>query len=432
MQHMRIIAPATGQSLMPSPGRPPFALHLPYSSGRATIFASLTGALCLAGMLAPLGTPPAAAASNEILVLVNDEPITAYEMEQRQRLLGLSADIGSYIRDNAKKRWESIVKNPKINDEFRAFAVKRNPKSKEELQKIQQEFIKQKQKAMMDGLQAEARSRANKGTDRAALRELVEERLKLQEAKRNNVVASDEQISKIITGIASRNKMNEEQFGKHLAGMGVDISTMRARFRAAVSWNEVVRRRFGYQVSITERDVERFVEQDNSSAMDDGSGAFELVVQRVTLPVGGNLDQKQMAERLAQADQLRAKFAGCKSTEKLAKSFGANFENVGARNAASIGEPMRTLLLNAKQDQMIPPNVGPDGVEMWALCGKKQIAGKAGGAPGAPGAGGGSSAKDDRRDKEFDILAKKHLKDLRQDATIDCRAEAKSGLCQSL
>lgn len=377
-----------------------------------------------------LAPPAAHATSNEILVLVNDEPITAYEMDQRQRLLGLSADIGTFIRDNAKKRWEGIVKNPKINDEFRAFAIKRNPKSKEELQKIQQEFIKQKQKTMMEGLQAEARSRAMKGTGKVALKELVEERLKLQEAKRSNVVATDEQISKVIAGIASRNKMNEEQFAKHMAGMGVDIATMRARFRAALSWNEVVRRRFGYQVSITEREVERFVENDPGS-IDDGSGATELVVQRVTLPVPSNLDQKVMAEKLAVADQLRGKFAGCKSTDKLAKTFGANFENVGKRTAGSIGEPMRTLLLAAKEGEMIPPNVGPDGVELWALCGKKQLAAKAG-APGAPGAGGGSSEKDERRQKEFDILAKKHLKDLRQDATIDCRAEAKSGLCREL
>ena len=383
-----------------------------------------------AASVAPLAPTAALAASNEILVLVNDEPITAYEMEQRQRLLGLSADIGSFIRDNAKKRWEGIVKNPKINDEFRAFAVKRNPKSKEELQKIQQEFIKQKQKTMMEGLQAEARSRALKGTDKMALKELVEERLKVQEAKRSNVVATDEQISKVIAGIAARNKMNEEQFGKHMAGMGVDISTMRARFRAALSWNEVVRRRFGYQVSITEREVERFVENDTGS-VDDGSSGVELVVQRVTLAVPSNLDQKVMAEKLSQADQLRGKFAGCKSTDKLAKSFGANFENVGARAAGSIGEPMRTLLLAAKEGEMIPPNVGPDGVELWALCGRKQSAAKPG-ATGAPGAAAGNSEKDERRQKEFDILAKKHLKDLRQDATIDCRADAKSGLCKAL
>ncbi len=369
----------------------------------------------------------AAESSNQILVLVNDEPITAYEVEQRQRLMGLSADIGSYVRDNAKKRWESIVKNPKINEEFRAFAVKRNPKSKEELQKIQQEFVKGKQKAMMDQLQQEARSRALKGTDKLALKELIEERLKLQEAKRNNVLATDEQISKVIGGIASRNKMNEEQFAKHLAGMGVDISTMKQRFRASISWSEVVRRRFGYQVSITERDVERFVDQE--ATVEDGSAGTELAVQRVVL-AATSLDQKAMAERLATAEQMRQRFAGCKTTEKVAKSFGATFEDLGSRAAASIPDPARTMLLGAKEGQMIPPNVGADGVEVWVLCGRKQSAGAS--KTGAPGAGGGNSEKDERRQKELEILAKRHMKDLRQDATIDCRADAKSGLCQSL
>ncbi|MBL8565521.1 MAG: SurA N-terminal domain-containing protein [Hyphomicrobiaceae bacterium] len=384
-------------------------------------------AMALLGGLA-LTAPAPAESSNQILVLVNDEPITAYEMEQRQRLIGLSADVGSYIRDNAKKRWESIVKNPKINEEFRAFAVKRNPKSKEDLQKIQQEFVKGKQKVMMDQLQQEARSRALKGTDKMALKELVEERLKLQEAKRNNVLATDEQISKIITGIASRNKMNEEQFAKHLAGMGVDISTMKQRFRASISWNEVVRRRFGYQISITERDVERFVDQE--ATVDDGSAGTEVSVQRVVL-AATSLDQKAMAERLAVAEQIRQKFAGCKSTEKVAKSFGATFEDLGSRSAGSIPDPARTMLLGAKEGQMIPPNVGADGVEMWVLCGRKQSA--SAGKTGAPGAGGGApSEKDERRQKELEILAKRHMKDLRQDATIDCRADAKSGLCQAL
>lgn len=397
---------------------------------RLLLAATAVWLVAMASLLVPASGPAAAtdaASSNQILVLVNDEPITAYEMQQRQRLIGLSADTGSFIRDNAKKRWESIVKNPKINEEFRAYAVKRNPKSKEELQKIQQEFVKGKQKAMMEQLQQEARSRALKGTDKQALKELVEERLKLQEARRNNVLASDEQVSKVIGSIASRNKMNEEQFAKHLAGMGVDIATMKQRFRASMSWNQVVQRRFGYQISITERDVERFVDQD-AGTVDDGSSGVELAVQRVVLAGPPSLDQKAMAERLATAEQIRQKFAGCKTTEKVAKGFGATFENLGPRPASAIPDPARTMLLGAKEGQMIPPNVGADGVELWALCGRKQSAGAA--APGAPG--GGNSEKDERRQKELEILAKRHMKDLRQDATIDCRADPKSGLCQAL
>lgn len=376
---------------------------------------------------------PAHATSSEhaIVVLVNDEPITAYEVDQRGRLLALSANIGDYIRSNAKSRWEKLVKNPKINDEFRAYATKRNPQSREELKKIQQEFIKGKQKAMMEQLQREARAQAVRGTEKQAIKELVEERLKLQEAKRNNVVAGDDEVNKIIAGIAERNKMTADQFAKHMGGMGVDIATMRQRFRATVSWNSVVRRRFGYQVAITERDVDRFVDPAFASGDDvESGGNVQLKVQRVLFEVPSNLDQKVVAEKLAQADQLRRKFSGCKTTAKLATSFGAKFEDMGERQPGSIGEPTRTLLLNAKNGEMIPPNVGPDGVELWAVCERKELAAN----KAAPGASGnsGSSAKDERRSKELDILARKHLKDLRQDATIDCRAEPKSGLCQAL
>lgn len=406
------------------------------ASYRLTVGALAYGLCASAALLAGIAfdggdTAHAAGGENAIVALVNDEPITAYEVDQRGRLLALSANIGDYVRGNAKARWEKIVKNPKINDEFRAFATKRNPQSREELQKIQQEFIKGKQKAMMDQLQQEARAKAVRGTEKQAIKELVEERLKLQEAKRNNVVAGDDEIDKIIAGIAERNKMTSDQFAKHMAGSGVDIATMRQRFRAMISWNAVVRRRFGYQISITERDVDRFVDPAMAAGDDgDGAGNVQLKVQRVTFEVPSNLDQRVVAEKLSQADQLRRKFSGCKTMAKLASSFGAKFEDLGVRQPGSISEPTRTLLLNAKSGEIVPPNVGPDGVEVWAVCERKDVAPD----KAAAGAGGEqrSSAKEERRRKELDILARKHLKDLQQDATIDCRAEPKSGLCQAL
>ena len=41
----------------------------------------------------------------------------------------------------------------------------------------------------------------------ATLDELIDERLKLQEAKKLNVVASEEEVSKVIGSIAEKNKM---------------------------------------------------------------------------------------------------------------------------------------------------------------------------------------------------------------------------------
>ncbi len=400
---------------------------------RGLAFAAVCAAFfALAGPASEAFAAPSGS-EHAIVVLVNDEPITAYEVEQRGRLLALSSNLGEYIKQNAKARWEKTIKNPKINEEFRAYATKRNPKSREELQKIQQEFVREKQKAMMLDLQKEARARASKGTEKAAIKELVEERLKLQAAKKANVVATDDQVAKVVGSIAERNKMTADQFAKHMGGMGVDIATMRQRFKATLSWNAVVRRQFGYQVSITERDVDRFVDPAVAGATDVAADSkVELNVQRVTFAVPGDLNQRAVADQLAKADQMRRKFSGCKSTAKLAASAGGKFEDMGNKQPASIAEPMRTLLLNAKAGEMIPPNVGPDGVEVWAVCSRKEAPPtKAAATPGSDDSST-SSAKEEHRQKEFEILARKHLKDLRQDATIDCRAEAKSGLCQAL
>ncbi|MFV0367916.1 MAG: hypothetical protein ACK5KM_05605 [Hyphomicrobiaceae bacterium] len=373
----------------------------------------------------------AASAENAIVVLVNDDPITAYEVAQRGKLLALNANIGGYIKANAKKRWEKIVKSPKINDEFRAYATKRNPKSQDELKKIQQDFIRDKQKVMMQQLQGEAQAQAARGTQKKAIQELVEERLKLQAAKQNNVEASDDEVTKIISGIAERNKMTAAQFAKHMASRGVDIATMRQRFKATISWNSVVRRRFGFQVQGTERDIERFVDPALSGISGGASENVMINAHKVTLAMPDGLEQGAVASQLAKADQMRRKFSGCKSTKKLASSAGGKFEDLGSLNPASIPEPTRTLLLSADSGEMLPPNVGPDGVELWAVCSKKAVASQGG--DDQAGAGGSrSSESSQRRSRELDILARKHLKDLRQDATIDCRAEAKSGLCQAL
>jgi peptidyl-prolyl cis-trans isomerase SurA len=261
---------------------------------------------------------------------------------------------------------------------------------------------------MVDQLRRESRSSAVAGSRDKAIEELVEEKLKLQEAKRLNAVTDEAEIDKIITGIAEKNKMTQAQFGEHMKGMGVDIKTMRARFRAELSWREVVRRRFGHLINITDRDVDRLVSTSGA-----GEDDVELQLQRITLAMPAKVDQKLIAQRIADADGVAAKYSGCANTAALAATVqGAKFEDLGARKPATIQEPTRTLLLNARDGDMLPPSVGPAGIEIWAVCGRKVL--KADDQKR-------ELAQGELRQKEFEILAKKHLKDLRQDAAIEYR-----------
>ncbi len=348
--------------------------------------------------------------SQSIVVLVNDEPITGYEISQRQRLMGMgNANIG----ERAQANFKALIKSPKTSERLKAIlneTVKSNPgKSREEIIEI---FEKRKQ-AFAKGLQTQAVESARQsvmpGLRKEALEELIDERLKLQEAKKLNVVVGDDQIDTIMGSIAQKNKMNNKEFEAHLKKMGADPTIMRNRFKANMSWQEVIRRKFGHQIAVNDRDVDRFVQKSPG----ENDQSVELQVQRITLPVPPKLDQKLIAQRFAEAEGLARKGGGCAAMPGLANSVaGARFENLGPRAAGTIQEPTRSMLINASDGELLPPTMASGGVEIWAVCGRKTVAGDL---------ERRETVQAELRQKEFEVLAKKHLKDLRQDAAIEYR-----------
>jgi peptidyl-prolyl cis-trans isomerase SurA len=344
-----------------------------------------------------------------IVALVNDEPITAYEVEQRQRFMGMSADIKDRVQDNFKR----LIQNPQTTERLKEIlneTINANKgKTKDQIVAIFEERKKQFALTLQKQAIENARATVLPGLKKQALEELIEERLKLQEAKRIGVNVTDDDADRMIKNIADRNKMTVEQFGNHLKGMGADINSMRGRFKASLAWQDVIRRKFGHQIAITEKDIDRVI----ANAPSGGEDGVELQVQRILVPMPGKIDQKLVAQRLGEAEAARKRFTDCKSGPAAAASVpGARFEDLGTRKPASIPEPTRSLLLNARDGEVLPPSVGDGGVELWAVCSRKTV---------KADEQKRNEAGDQLRQKEFELLAKRHLKDLRQDAHIEYR-----------
>ena len=340
-----------------------------------------------------------------IIALVNDEPITGYEVRQRAQMMSGGA-AAEYVKNNIQARWKATIANPAVQDEFKAFAQRRQPKSREELAALQKEFVMAKQKAMVAQLQAEAQSRVGSKMRGPALEELIDEKLKMQEAKRVGAVASDDEIDKIVDGIAQRNKMTKEQLAQQMGG---SLEPMRYRVRSTLAWNEVVRRKFGRDVSIATKDVDKYVATAHTAGDDD----VELQVQRIRITVPAKVDQQGFAQRVSEAEAIRGKFTGCKATKQLASGIaGAQFEDLGKRRPSGFQEPTRSMLLNAKDDEMLPPAVEDGGINLFAVCGRTVVKAEEQKRVAAEG---------ELKQKELELLAKRHLKDLRQDAHIEYR-----------
>jgi peptidyl-prolyl cis-trans isomerase SurA len=343
---------------------------------------------------------PAGSSSQSIVVLVNDEPITGYEVEERMKIALLGAT-------QMQERLQKKLKSADVNAKFKAFAIKRLEANPPKTEEEQQARVKQLQGQFVQSLKDEVEREFRPEARKEALDELIEERLKLQEAKRLNVIAGNDAVDRVIAGMAERNKMTPEQFAEHVGKMGANIAAMRERIKASLSWGDVIRRRFGHQIATAGREL------DKMTVAVTGGDDVALHVHRILLPLPAKADQKQMAQRLSDAERLRAGFTDCAATSSLAASIsGARFDDLGERRPSSVPEPTRSLLLSAGDNQMLPPSVGEGGVEVWVLCGRKAVKAEE---------QRQATAETDVRQKEFEILSKKHLKDLRQDAHIEYR-----------
>ncbi len=99
------------------------------------------------------------------------------------------------------------------------------------------------------------------------LRTLVDERLQLQEAERNEIEVETREIAEAIADIGARNNLSPEQIEGFLGQAGIDFATLQRQVYAEIAWNKLVGQRFGSRVFVSEADVDaaydRFLE--NSS-----------------------------------------------------------------------------------------------------------------------------------------------------------------------
>ena len=90
----------------------------------------------------------------------------------------------------------------------------------------------------------------------------------------------------------------------------------------------------------------------------------------------------------------------------------AKYEDLKYIKPSTVPEPTRSMLLSAKDGDMLPPATAASGVEIYAVCGRRPI---------KTDEKTREKAMEELAAKEFEALAKRYLRDLRQDAHIEFR-----------
>ena len=86
-------------------------------------------------------------------------------------------------------------------------------------------------------------------------RQLIDERLRLQEIQRRHILVHDAEIAAAIREVETRNGMPEGTLRKRLTATGVDFGTLVDQMRVQIGWGRVLREVLGPRTQVTDADV---------------------------------------------------------------------------------------------------------------------------------------------------------------------------------
>jgi len=199
--------------------------------------------------------PAAPQPLNAIEVLVNDEPISSYDINQRLRLV---------------------------------IAISGGVTSQEEFLQVREQVI----------------------------RSMVDERLQLQEAAEVELVIEDAQLEQFFARRAQGSGQEPEQFAQALAQIGSSKDTMKRQMEAEISWSQLVQGRLGAFVSVSDEEVEAFIQR-----IYDNRGKFEYRLSEIVL-LSETPEQSAAVE--ANAKQLVEQIRGGATFAQIAQQLSAS------------------------------------------------------------------------------------------------------------
>ncbi len=165
----------------------------------------LRTALCAGAVFAATLSTVWAQDVQRIAAIVNDQVISAYDLQQRVKLVLVTSGI---------------------------------PQTPENIERVEKQI----------------------------LRSLVDEKLQLQEAAKHDVKVPTNEIDKEIERIAKQSNVSPEQILETLTKQGVSTNTLRDQIQAEIAWAKLVQGRYGPRVNVTEEELNQVMERMQANA----------------------------------------------------------------------------------------------------------------------------------------------------------------------
>jgi len=310
---------------------------------QAAFPSALRGLAAAVGLaLAVVATAPQGASAQGVVVLVNGDPITNFDIEQRSKLLQVSTQ-----------------KTPP-----------------------RQEVVE----------------------------ELINEKVKIQLLKRYTIPDIDKDVDNAYANMARRMRQSPKEFGEQLSKTGIMPETLKSRMKADIVWTQIIRGRYQASFQFSDRDIQSKIDAKHPPGTAPTTVSYDYTLRPILFVVPRGSPPAAFEARAKEAEALRAQFQSCEEGIALARNV--RFVAVRApvtKNSAELPAALRDILTRTEVGRLTPPETTQQGVEVYAVCGRKQ----------GENALEKKEARDQLYNEAFESRAKAFLKELRSQAMIE-------------
>jgi peptidyl-prolyl cis-trans isomerase SurA len=205
---------------------------------------------------------------------------------------------------------------------------------------------------------------------REAVRSLIDEHLELQDLKQEgktqkfDLIASDAEVDDEIASIARSNNTSAAQLLAQLAAQGVGAQTFRDQLRAEISWRGWIRGRYGQRLVIGEDQIKEFQKREDAQA---GRPQYQIAEVFIDANRAGGMQQAEdgAAQLIAQI-QKGAPF-GAVARQFSAAPSAANGGEVGWITQGEMPPEVDKALEDLRPGQLSGPIPVKDGVFILLL-----------------------------------------------------------------
>jgi peptidyl-prolyl cis-trans isomerase SurA len=218
-------------------------------------------ALLAAALSAPAQTPPRGAPTlrpgDHIAVVVNQELVTAFELNQRMTL----------ARADAQRKNQRLP----ADGEFRTMI----------------------------------------------LESLIEDRAMLSHARDSGIKVDDNEVDRAVAVVAAQNQLTPAQLRQRLAQDGMDLPRFRANLRDQMMVERVREREVAQRIRITDGEIDALIDKQRGGGAGGGEVQYNIAQVLIKLPDGAN--EATVAERRARAEAALVRIRGGEDFAAVAK-----------------------------------------------------------------------------------------------------------------